>query len=693
MLLCYSELQKKADTRVDAELEADVGSLAPRRRPSLRVAALALLAAALPAAGQKIPDVRCQVEDYPFKSVTAWQFPQTVGKVQVVVLRDPAGQQEARFDLLHGATLISLRYRGKELLYGQSAGAAVALFATRRGAEAELKEVTPYWSAYNPDQGGASMGVPATTAGVACSGQSSMRAFAMMNDRGVNNSFQKEPLLGVWQGRISDNFPPGYSTPYVIETNASWVENPGGAPRYYLKLDQSVVNVRPGASGPLDWFLTAAAPWDFEHAAAFPETCTGKTPCTSAQTGALATGRYADAARTTGFATVVPTADWRTGSAYLLDNAEYVVLLYGAVWAAPRRTFASVLDRALDGVDAFRFSWFVCAGPWEQARHFAERFPASRQPTLPSARPLPGTPQDPQSIRVGCRVAEFKMQPDQPEQAVVLKDPAGEQTVLFDMVQGGAIVSLRYKGVEHIWGYNGGGLMQMAFHNGMSRGPWKGDYNPTQAGDGSSMSPVTGVACEGTSAINTLTMMLDFNHNNGFYEKPLIAVWGGRMNDMAPLSYFSPYTLETRARWVPNPAGEPKFYLRLEERFTHVADEVIGPFAYDFAAYMPWEFGVRAVSPENCPCPASPTSYVAGGWYRDDTRDTGLAVAMPGANFPGGQISGGFNSDYMWRNRNFHLGSSEALDGIASKSLVWYVMPGAWTNALSFAKSLGIAGK
>jgi hypothetical protein len=140
------------------------------------------------------------------------------------------------------------------------------------------------------------------------------------------------------QGHISDNFPPGYSTPYVIETNASWVENPGGAPRYYLKLDQSVVNVSPGASGPLDWFLTAAAPWDFEHAAAFPETCIDKTHCTSAQTGALATGRYADAARTTGFATVVPTAGWRTGSAYIRDNAEYVVLLYGAVWNLPPRS-------------------------------------------------------------------------------------------------------------------------------------------------------------------------------------------------------------------------------------------------------------------------------------------------------------------------------------------------------------------
>jgi len=42
----------------------------------------------------------------------------------------------------------------------------------------------------------------------------------------------------------------------------------------------------------------------------------------------------------------------------------------------------------------------------------------------------------------------------------------------------------------------------------------------------------------------------------------------------------------------------------------------------------------------------------------------------------------------MWRNRNFHLGSSESLDGISSKTLVWFVMAGPWTNALAFARSL-----
>lgn len=299
------------------------------------------------------------------------------------------------------------------------------------------------------------------------------------------------------------------------------------------------------------------------------------------------------------------------------------------------------------------------------------------------------TPVDQEAVRVGCKTTRYVMEPGQNDQAAILRDPAGEQTVLFDVTEGGAIVSLKYRGIEHIWGYNGGGLLQMAFHNARKVGDTYGDYNPTQAGDGSAMSPVTGVACSGTASIDVLTMMLDFNHNNSFYPNPVIAVWGGRINASVPLSYFSPYTLETRAHWVRNPAQEPRYYLRLDERFTHLTNEKIGRFDYDFADYEPWEFAVRAVSPMHCPCPSSSTSYMAGGWYQDQARETGLAIAMPSSNFPGGKVNGGFNSDYQWRNRNFHLEAQESLDGIASKSFVWYVMVGPWSGALSFARHIG----
>lgn len=644
--------------------------------------------AACSLAAQKIPDVSCKLEEFPVHAVVAWQFPETLSKVQVVVLRDPAGEQEARFDLLHGASLISLRFRGKELLYGQTAGASLSLFATRHGQEAELKDVTPYWSAYSPDQGGSSMGIPATTTGLACDQQKSMRAIAMMMDRGVDNSFQQHPLLGLSEGKISANFPPGYSTPLAIETNASWSANPGGSPQYYLQLDQNVVNTRPGKSGQFEWYLTAAAPWDFEHASQYPENCTDKKPCGSANAKALAAGRYEDKERSQGIAMVVPASRWQSAREYVRENAEYVVLLYNAVWAFPRRTFAAVLERPLDGVGSFHFTWYICAGAWSAVQKFAEAQPEEVQSAPQSAvEPTPTQPTKP-SVRIGCETTQFKPQPNQVDQAIVLKDPAGEQTALFDTTQGGALVSLRYRGLEHIWGYNGGGLLQMAFHNHMNSGAWSGDYNPTQAGDGSANSPVTGIACDSTNSVTMQTMMLDFNHNNGFYNKPLIAVWGGRANDMVPLSYSSPYVLETQARWVENPAHEPKYYLQLQERLTHIADEKIGPFAYDFAAYMPWELDVRAVSPENCPCPASQTTYMAGGWYLDQSRSMGLAVAMPSSNFKGLKVNGGFNSDYMWRNRNFHLGSEEALDGIASKEFSWFVMTGSWNNALRFSRLL-----
>ena len=385
---------------------------------------------------QKIPDVHCAVEDYPVKAVVAWQFPETLSKVQVVVLRDPAGEQEARFDLLHGASLISLRYKGKEILFGETAGASVSMFATRHGTEPELKNMTPYWSAYSPDQGGSSMGISATTEGVACDGQNSMRAIATMIDRGVDNSFQPEPLLGLSEGKISKNFPPGYSTPFVVETNASWRKNPGASPQYYLRLDQNVVRTRPGTSGPLEWYLTAASPWDFGVPASYPDGCIEKTPCSSTTTNAIAAGRYEDAARSSGVAIVAPASGWQTKRAYVRENAEYVVLLYNAVWAFPRHTFAAVLERPLDGVSSFHFAWYVCAGSWQTAVAFAQAQPPPDKTSLPPTAEPPATVAAKEAIRINCQTTEFKPQPNQVDQAVILEDAAGEQKVLFDTTQG-----------------------------------------------------------------------------------------------------------------------------------------------------------------------------------------------------------------------------------------------------------------
>lgn len=658
------------------------------RVPFTAALVLACSLCSLTVSAQAIPNVVCQVEDYPVKAVVAWQFPKVLEKVQVVILHDPSGEQEARFDLKHGASLISLRYKGREMLFGQTAGASVSIFSSRKSSDPELSTASQYWAAYSPDQGGSSMGISAVTTGVACDNTSSMRAFAMMEDRGSDNSFQAGPLLGVEAGKISSNFPPGYSTPFSIETNASWVRNPGTGPKFYLKLTQDVVNTGAEASGPLEWYLNLAAPWNAEHGASAPEACTETAPCNSNSAGALAAGRYADSQRTDGVGFVVPTEEWHTDRAYVRPNAEYVVLLYNAVWAAPRRTFAAVLQHSLPAMGSHHFSWYICVGPWEQTREFAAQQPSRKAPLLVSEAELPAFPVRKEAVSIACEGTEFKPQPNQTDEAVVLRDPAGEQTALFDTSQGGALISLKYKGVEHIWGYNGGGLLQMAFHNKMQHGAWDGDYNPTQAGDGSANSVVSGIACHGSSGMDVVTTMLDFNHNNGFYPKALVAVWNGRMNDMVPLSYSSPYVLRTTATWVPNPAGMPKFYLQLKERFIHIADEQIGSFAFDFAAYIPWEFSTRAISPATCPCTSAQTPSLTGGWYSGPERLDGVAIAMPSSNFPGGKINGGFNSDYMWRNRNFHLGANQSVNGIQAKEFVWFVMVGPWSSATSFAQTL-----
>jgi hypothetical protein len=308
------------------------------------------------------------------------------------------------------------------------------------------------------------------------------------------------------------------------------------------------------------------------------------------------------------------------------------------------------------------------------------------------------TPLARQAVGVQCETTDFVRQPGFPAQAVVLKDPAGEQTVLFDITSGGAIVSLKYQGLEHIWGWNAGAMLQMAFHHVMPL-PYKatsgmaGDYNPTQAGDEFSSSPVTGVACQGTSSVDIVTMMLDFNTNASLYQHPLLAVWGGRVSSGSPPSYFTPYTLETRASWVPSGESKgPKYYLRLDERVTHLTKDKIGPFVFDFADYAPWEFAVPATSPEGCPCSTASTNYVAGGFYTDSDKGSGLAIAMPSTNFKDNMLSWAFAPDYQWRMQSFHLESHEALDGIISKDFTWYVLVGPWRGALSFAQQFGKKG-
>jgi hypothetical protein len=323
---------------------------------------------------QEFPDVRCNVENYDLGPGN---------QVQVVVLRDPSGQQEARFDLMHGADLVSLRYRGKELLFGHnlgagqsSLGANVSLYRIRHGKEEGLKGFDPFGqfqSAFLPNQGMSSMGVPSLVAGVACQGRAWMNAFAMLADFGADESFERHPLIGVWKGRLSGYFPPGYSTPYTLETEASWVPNPGKTPSYYLRLEQTVVNIRADDSGTLYWQLMATVPWSVDHETGYPDGCAAKTPCRSNTTPVIAAGRYEDADDSKGVAVVIPTAAWMTHEAYWVGDADPYVEEIGSPEVFRVRYFGAVLQRPLAGSTGFRFQWYLCAGAWNEARSFATK--------------------------------------------------------------------------------------------------------------------------------------------------------------------------------------------------------------------------------------------------------------------------------------------------------------------------------
>ena len=60
------------------------------------------------------------------------------------------------------------------------------------------------------------------------------------------------------------------------------------------------------------------------------------------------------------------------------------------------------------------------------------------------------TPIDKEAVRGHFQLTEFTMQPGELDQAIVFKNPANEQTMLFDLAEGGTIVSFRYRDIEHM---------------------------------------------------------------------------------------------------------------------------------------------------------------------------------------------------------------------------------------------------
>jgi len=133
---------------------------------------------------------------------------------------------------------------------------------------------------------------------------------------------------------------------------------------------------------------------------------------------------------------------------------------------------------------------------------------------------------------------------------------------------------------------------------------------------------------------------------------------------------------------------DQKYYLRLEQRITHLTKEKIGPFDFDFADYAPWNSmcarSVRRLSVCDIEHQLHRRGVVTGTGH-----ECGSGGCHSEQQLPENKVHAVFLPDYQWRMQSFHLESREALDGIMSKNFTWYVMVGPWRGALNFARHFG----
>jgi len=272
--------------------------------------------------------------------------------------------------------------------------------------------------------------------------------------------------------------------------------------------------------------------------------------------------------------------------------------------------------------------------------------------------------------------------------AIALTDPTGEQTATFDLVWGGMLGSLTYRGAEQLYGSHTAAMVQpnlYAFFNGNQYDPWgAGDY----ALRGST---VPGVYCTTADKLFILTGMTDFAAGASGHT-PLNAIQDGAV---VPGKYAVPYTLRTVARFVPNPTGQPAYYLKLESQIANNHPSEWLAFGFWLVGTIPYDHGNLAVSPQACQdanCDSSQTPYLVGGGYVDAGLSNGVAFYVsPQAhwNVAGSQAFVTFRSSAgQYRSTNL-VNRSWSVPPLAVRNWSWYVLAGGWTAAVAFGQAGG----
>jgi hypothetical protein len=202
-------------------------------------------------------------------------------------------------------------------------------------------------------------------------------------------------------------------------------------------------------------------------------------------------------------------------------------------------------------------------------------------------------------------------------QTAVLTDPAGEQTAMFDLAWGGALVSLKYHNVEYI-----SSASTLAGIQPILRAT---NYTAVLAGDDEDRgSPMLGVACSDRELWLTAGTT-DYSRNQGASTAYV------HNNSQWYFDHFSaPYVVSTYAYFVPNPFGSPAYYLRLDQSISNIDGQESVAFTLDLSAAPVASYGFFRSLPAACSGPSSSctasTAYMIGGYYNAAGTD-GLAIA------------------------------------------------------------------
>ncbi len=284
--------------------------------------------------------------------------------------------------------------------------------------------------------------------------------------------------------------------------------------------------------------------------------------------------------------------------------------------------------------------------------------------------------------------------------AIYLTDPAGEQTATFDLVWGGMLASLKQNGVEHVVGNHTSNMVQPNWYYFPSATP----YQPAGAGDYTLRgSPVPGVFCTSPGQLLIMTGLTDFAAGLSGYQ-PLPAVRqtlkpdGQPVGDTVPGMYATPYVLTTVARFVPNPAAPPAYYLRLEYKVANHHPTEALPFGHWLRGATPFDHTTSALEPTNCVnstnCPSASTPYLIAGRYVDGARTNGIAFYVsPQTSWQAGTTAfGSFSTDTGNQSQLASLVNQFwTLSPLTSRQWTLYALVGNWSKALSFAQAGGPA--